>query len=190
MGGLASRAQKEAKFEGEPWQQARVASVEGQKLSDAWRKNGPETSWGLRAQFPGQPSHEVWANDGHTTVMDRANAAEALRVAAVAETKAENEWRKNGPATSWGLRAQLGEDPWYQKDFEAGHKVVMERANADEAERVANVNGQAKSDVWRGKGSQEAWGVKNPEGWSDSQSRCSKSPSCSSCCTSCPSRSS
>jgi len=48
--------------------------------------------------------------------MNTANAAEALRVAAVAETKAENAWRANGPETSWGLRAQRGSrfegEPW------------------------------------------------------------------------------
>lgn len=48
--------------------------------------------------------------------MDRANAVEAARVAAVNKQAEVDAWRANGPETSWGLRAQkeaqFPGEPW------------------------------------------------------------------------------
>jgi len=123
----------------------RNAAIAKQAADDVWRANGPVTAWEKAnlVQAGGDPWYQSDFERFHGNTMSTANADEKERVASVMKQAAADKWRSSGPVIAWEKGAALAqEDPWYQKDFEAGHKYVMDRANADETARVAAVNGQ------------------------------------------------
>jgi len=126
----------------------RNAAIAAQAKADVWRATGPVTAWepASLAQAQADPWYQTDYERFHANTMATAASDEVERKAAVAAQAKSDKWRATGPVTPWekayGTLVQTQDDPWYQKDMLAGHKVVMERADNDEAARVAAVNGQ------------------------------------------------
>jgi len=140
----------------------RSGAVSSQAASDVWRNNGPKTAWGSAAQLPKEVPHDygdpVAIAAQHKFTMDQAAGFEASRTAAVAGQATSDVWRGKGVKIAWEpafLQMPPTDVPHDYGDpvaIEQQHAETMAWANKMDDTRVAKIDAQAASDVWRSQG--------------------------------------